>query len=123
MQFNKKLNIMTIDKDEIRENLRYYDKPVVVQIIDIFMEEYPGRFEELQKNIKELNFEGINWNAHSLKGILANFTPEIAELARKLMELGDKKSADGIQQLFEELISGTKQLVSVLGEMRHEYES
>lgn len=114
---------MKIDKDIIRENLKYYDKSVIVQIIDIFMEEFPGRIEELQKNITDLDFPGISHNAHSLKGVVAYFSPVIAEIARKLEELGRKESSEDLQQIFDELKTGLISLVAVIREMRPEYEN
>ena len=113
---------MFIDKDVIRENLRYFDKSVIVQIIDLFMEEYPFRFIELQENIIELDFGRINNNAHKLKGVVAYFSQEITQLAWQLEEHGKESNSEGLQQIFDELKAGTLQLGTTLLEMRPEYE-
>jgi HPt (histidine-containing phosphotransfer) domain-containing protein len=112
-----------IDKDLIRENLRYYDKSVVAQIIDLFIDECPIRFENLRKSIEEIDFESIDEHAHSLKGVVAYLSPEIFELASKLEHLGKDRLTDGLQQVFDELRTGTFQLVTALREMRNEYDS
>ena len=112
-----------IDKDIIRENFKYYDKSVIVEIMDIFLSEYPARFEKLQKNIIELNYSGINENAHSLKGIVSYFSPDIAELTRQIEALGKEESSDGLQQTFDSLKNGILQLVEVIKVMRQEYAS
>lgn len=110
-----------IDKNLIRENLRYYDKPVIVQIMDMFIDDYPIRFEELQKSIANLDFAGIDHNAHSLKGVVAYLSPEVFELARKLEQMGKNKTSEGLQEAFGMLKTGILELVEVLQDMRTEY--
>jgi HPt (histidine-containing phosphotransfer) domain-containing protein len=111
-----------IDKDYIRENLRFYDKSVIAEVIDLFISEYPTRIEILQNNVAELDFEAISHNSHSLKGIVAYLSPEIFELSRELEKLGRDKSAENIGDVYSKLKSATVELVKVLNEMRKEYD-
>jgi HPt (histidine-containing phosphotransfer) domain-containing protein len=112
-----------IDKNIIRENLKYYDKSVVAEIIELFISEYPARFEALQKSIDKLDFAGIDNNAHSLKGIVAYLSPDIFELARKLEQLGKQGISESLQKVFDELKAATLELVKTLEEMSGEYRS
>lgn len=57
----------------------YFDKEVLIEIIDIFMNEYPGRFEKLIAEAHKKNFSELRFDAHWLKGTVANFCAPIAK--------------------------------------------
>lgn len=79
-----------VNKQNFYETYQYFDKSVIVEIIDIFISEYAERFEKLSKNITDRDFQKMRFNAHSLKGVIANFSaPEPLELVRSF----EKESA------------------------------
>ncbi len=111
-----------IDKEQFRENFRPFDNEIVVEIIDIFTTEYPDRMSELEKNIQEEDFESLRFNAHSLKGVIANFlAPEPKSYAKELEERGKNKIIDGSTDYFIKLKTSTAKLVEDLKELRSEY--
>jgi len=110
-----------INKESFRDNFRYYDKSIVLQVIDIFLDEYPDRLIELEKNVSELDYPAIDNNAHSFKGAVAYMSPLVAELARKLEFMGKEQSNGGIIETFEELRSVTRLLANDLKDIRTEY--
>jgi HPt (histidine-containing phosphotransfer) domain-containing protein len=112
-----------IDKENFRNNFRYYDKEIVAQVIEMFLEEYEGRFIELQKNIDDQDFEKIDHNAHSFKGVVTYMSPDLYELARILEFKGKEKDSSGLQETFDQLRNGTVELVSELAELLAEYQS
>jgi HPt (histidine-containing phosphotransfer) domain-containing protein len=72
-----------VNKQNFYETYQYFDKSVIVEIIDIFISEYAERFEKLSQNITDRDFQKMRFNAHSLKGVIANFSaPEPLELVR-----------------------------------------
>jgi len=72
-----------VNKQNFYETYQYFDKSVIVEIIDIFISEYTERFEKLSQNITDRDFQKMRFNAHSLKGVIANFSaPEPLELVR-----------------------------------------
>jgi hypothetical protein len=77
-----------INKQLFIDNFKVFDKEIVVEIINIFFEEYPERVEKMDKNIAENNYKDLAFNAHSLKGVVSNFAaPELFDLARELEKM------------------------------------
>jgi len=101
-----------IDWDQFNENFQYYDKSIIVEVIDLFFEEYEPRISSLQKNIDEKDFASLAFNAHSLKSVISNYmAPGALELTRKLEELGKSHSTEGLNEVFSELRSTTQELL------------
>jgi HPt (histidine-containing phosphotransfer) domain-containing protein len=112
-----------IDKEKFLENFQYFDNEVILEIINIFIDEYPERMEILRKNIDEKDFDQLKFNAHSLKGVVANFVaPEVQELARQLEMKGAGQDLSDVEKLFAELQEKTGILVEELEEIKKEYE-
>ncbi len=112
-----------IDKKQFSENFQYFDNEVVTEIINIFIDEYPERMETLRKNIDEKDFEQLKFNAHSLKGVVANFVaPEVQELARQLEMKGANKDLTDVESLFNELKEKSALVVEELKELKKDFE-
>ena len=112
-----------IDKKQFTENFQYFDNEVVTEIINIFIDEYPERMETLRKNIDEKDFEQLKFNAHSLKGVVANFVaPEVQELARQLEMKGANKDLTDVETLFNELKEKSAVVVDELKELKKDFE-
>jgi len=111
-----------IDKETFRDNFRYYDKGIVLQVIDMFLADYQDTFTGLQASIDNLDFDGIDNIAHSFKSNVAYMSAEVSELARIIEHKGKDKNNDGLQAAFEKLKAGTSLMVNELVEMRQEYE-
>ncbi len=112
-----------IDKKQFTENFQYFDNEVVTEIINIFIDEYPERMETLRKNIDEKDFEQLKFNAHSLKGVVANFVaPEVQELARQLEMKGANKDLTDVEALFNELKEKSAVVVDELKELKKDFE-
>lgn len=108
-----------IDWDQFNENFKYYDKAIISEVIDIFIEEYDVRISNLEKNIEEKDLTNLAFNAHSLKSVIANYTaPKAFELTRKLEELARNNSEEGIIEIFNNLKNVTGQLLIELKEYR-----
>jgi HPt (histidine-containing phosphotransfer) domain-containing protein len=110
-----------IDKEAFRENFKYYDKEIVLQVIDMFLADYAGIFEELQVSINNMDFNAIDNIAHSFKSNVAYMSAEVSELARILEHKGKDKNGEGLQLTFDKLKAGTALMVNELAEMRQEY--
>lgn len=77
-----------VNKQVFSDTYQYFDKSVIVEIIDIFIDECPGRLEALEQNIEEANFDMLRFNAHSLKGVVANFSaPPAFEKVKELEKM------------------------------------
>ena len=77
-----------INKQLFIDNFKVFDKEIVIEIINIFFEEYPDRFQRMDKNMVELNYKDLAFNAHSLKVVVSNFaSPVLFELAREVEKM------------------------------------
>lgn len=78
-----------VNKQEFLDTYSYFDKDVLIEIIDIFISEYPGRFEKLYKDVETKNFNDLRFDAHGLKGVVATFcAPQVKEIAYDLEKAG-----------------------------------
>lgn len=93
-----------INLENFNENFKYYGNDVVVQIIDMFVEDHQEDLIMINQNINNKDFLSLRFNAHHLKGSIANFMdPVTTELTRKLEEMGENKTEDGLAETFSEL--------------------
>ncbi len=112
-----------IDKTAFLDTFQYFDKPIVVEIIDIFFSEYPERMQKIEKAIQEKDFTALKFDAHSLKGVIANFVAEEPhQLAKELEMKGAEQDGSGLDELFEAIKKSTQALMDDLKALRPEFE-
>ncbi len=115
--------MICINKEQFVENFQYFDKEIILEIIDIFINEYPDRMKTIGDSISSMNFDDIKFHSHSIKGVIANFcAPEVEQQARDLEKKGTNKDSTGISELFDEFKKSTEQLIVELKEMKVNYE-
>ena len=101
-----------IEWEKFNDNFQYYDKGIIIEVIDIFVNEYDDRIRKLQENIDENDFAKLAFNAHSFKSVIANYmAPKALELTRKLEDAANKNADDSIQQIFNDLKIASKELL------------
>lgn len=111
-----------IDRATFSANYEIFDKEIVKEIIDIYIQEYPDRMTNLQQNIADKDLESLYKNAHSLKGVTANFfDKETEELARQLEAKGKDGDASGIEDIFVQLKESLEKLIEELKVLGEEY--
>ena len=111
-----------IDRQKLNENFQYFDNETIIEIIDIFFEEYPDRVEKMTKNIQDNDFVQLKFNAHSIKGVVANFQdPVTIELSRKLDEMAKNQQTAGLQQVFDDLKVACDNLKIELAALKKEH--
>jgi HPt (histidine-containing phosphotransfer) domain-containing protein len=110
-----------INREKFDETFHYFDKDVIVNIIDLFEKGLSERLEKIQKNINEQDFEDLVINIHSLKSVTGPFMAvEPYELICKIEELANQGSIQDLQELYEKLKTSMDELVSELTEIRKE---
>jgi len=113
-----------IDRKKFNENFQYFDKEIIVEIIDIFLSEYDERYQKIESNVREKDFVQLKFNAHSLKGVIANFMdPVTIEYSRRLDEMAKEKEEVGLQKLFDNLLTSSQELLEELKSIRKELTS
>ena len=111
-----------IDKTIFAANYEIFDKEIVKEIIEIYIQEYPERMEKLAKNIQEKDMDSLYKNAHSMKGVTANFfDKDTEEIARILEKKGKEEDATGLDELYEQLKETSTKLIDELKELAKEY--
>jgi HPt (histidine-containing phosphotransfer) domain-containing protein len=110
-----------IDRQKFNDTFQYFDKDVILNIIDLFEKGLPERFENIRKNILENDFDALAFNVHSLKGVTGSFmAAEPSELAKMIEELALKKTNQGLSELFKKLQFSTEELLIELRIIRQE---
>ncbi len=84
-----------VNKQVFLETYHYFDKSVIIEIIDIFLDEYQGKLEKLYNDVKARDFTGLRFTAHNLKGVVANFSaPSLLEMVKNF----EKSAAELVEQ-------------------------
>jgi len=113
-----------IDRQKFKDAFQYYDKDVIISIIDLFEKGLPERFEKINKNIIENDFDALAFNSHSLKSITTLFMDsEQVALLIKLEEMAMRKKDSGLQELYTKVKSSTDELLKDLNIIRQEMTS
>jgi HPt (histidine-containing phosphotransfer) domain-containing protein len=111
-----------IDKKIFAENYEIFDKEIVKEIIEIYLQEYPDRIANLRTNIHQNDLDSLYKNAHSFKGVTANFFDnDTVELARQLETKGKEQDDTGLDELLGLLIESSKNLIDELKALAKEY--
>ena len=111
-----------INKEQFIENFQYFDKEIVLEIIDIFLKEYPGRIQSITDNIESDDYDNLKFNSHSIKGVIANFVaPKVEQQARELEVMGTEKDTKGAKELFEEFKTSSSIMIAELEELRENF--
>jgi len=112
-----------IDKTVFLDTFQYFDKPIVIEIIDIFISEHPERMKKIEKAIREKDFTALKFDAHSLKGVIANFIAEEPfQLAKELEMKGVEEDGSNLEELFNALKTASQALLEDLKKLRPEFE-
>lgn len=118
-----------VNKQHFYDTYQYFDKSVIVEIIDIFINEYAERFDKLTKNIADRDFQNMRFNAHSLKGVIANFSAPVPlemvrvfeKTAAYLLESnGDDFDESTLTKKLQEIKEATIIMANQLGEIKEE---
>jgi len=111
-----------IDNSQFRDNFQYFDKEIVFEIIEIFINEYPDRIKVITESIETLDYDGIKFNCHSIKGVIANFVaPQVEQLARELELMGNNHESDGIKEKLENFKNSSAAMLDELIVLKEEY--
>ncbi len=106
-----------VNKQVFNDTYQYFDKSIIVEIIDIFMEEGPGKIAAMEQNIQEANFDKLRFNAHSLKGVVANFSAPPAFEKVKELEKMAAGLVEGSEFDKEKMLAGLAAVKTMVHEM------
>ncbi len=128
-----------INEVKFAETYVHFDRETVVEIIDIFIEEYDERIEKITRQLKTKNFEELKKSAHAFKGVIANFETECAAYEEineileeshylldnnKFDEMNEQQQGELVNKLlvkFDSFKKHSRQLYFQLKEIRKNY--
>ncbi len=111
-----------INETSFKETFQYFDKSIVLEIIELFIAEYPERIAAIKNDIASRNFDSLKFNAHSIKGVIANFfATEPQKFARELETKGTHKEGNGLEELVLQLDQSCLQLIEDLQQMKEQF--
>lgn len=104
-----------IDWEQFNENFQYYDKTIIREVIDIFVDEYDDRIRNMKKNIEEKDFTNLTFNAHSFKSVIGNYmAPRAYEITRRLEESAKNNPGEATHEIFIDMCAATHELLTEL---------
>ncbi|MBF0483187.1 MAG: Hpt domain-containing protein [Candidatus Omnitrophica bacterium] len=110
-----------IDVPELLERVQD-DKELMLELFDIFMEDYPGKRKQLEEAIAEKNFETIRGVAHSVKGASGNISAKLVrEVCMSLENKGKNNIIDGADKDLAVLDVEYAKMVERVKELKQEY--
>ncbi|MCX6245232.1 MAG: Hpt domain-containing protein [Bacteroidetes bacterium] len=108
-----------INRVDFQEAFSYYDKEVVIEIIDLFLETYKPLLNKLQKAISAGDPENVIMHAHSIKGLAGTFTaPAPHVIAASLEEKAHNRKMSEIPALYSELKPLIEEMAADLEDIR-----
>ena len=113
-----------IDRKRFNESFQYFDNDVIIEVIDVFLNEFEERLNKLHTAITENDLPEIIFQAHSFKGVFGTFcAAEPFELSSKIEELAKNNISAGLPELFTRLHTATFELAKELREIKNEFPS
>jgi len=113
-----------IDRTRFNEAFQYYDKEVIIEVIGLFITDYPQRLADLRRSIDENDLYSMVLQAHSLKGLAGTFVASVPqEIAGTMEEMGKRTETAGLSELCSRLESALHELAGDLKVIREELES
>ncbi len=80
------------------------DKDLLVELIDLFLEDFPGQLEEMKKATEGGDSENTAARAHSIKGAAGNLAlKRVQELAIEVEKMSTAGNLKGVARLIEDL--------------------
>ena len=81
-----------IDWDKFNDYLGSFETSFIIELIDLFIDNYPQQIATLKNNVEEMNYPRLDINAHSLKTNCASFGDmESAKYAFNLELMGKNR--------------------------------
>jgi len=108
----------TLDLKDVLERVQD-DWELLMELLDIFSEDYTEKREVLNELIKENNFEEIRNIAHSIKGAAGNISAKAMHATSERIErLAEERNLVTVKELLPELDKQFVQLQACIKELK-----
>jgi HPt (histidine-containing phosphotransfer) domain-containing protein len=104
-----------INWENFNDTYQHYGNEVVVQIIDMFAEDYQNDMKLIAQAIEDKDFPALKFSAHHIKGSILNFMDmDTAALAHTLEQKGEKAMGEGAAEALAALQPAVDALMLIL---------
>lgn len=108
----------TLDLKDVLERVQD-DWELLMELLDIFSEDYTEKREVLNELIKENNFEEVRNIAHSIKGAAGNISAKTMHATSERIErLAEEENLTTVKELLAELDKQFVQLQGCIKELK-----
>ncbi len=115
-------NEKLIDREMFDEIYKPMGKELVHEIIDIFIQEYPDRIAQIERDVTSRNMPSLAKSAHSLKGVVAAmYADGIVKVAEQLVQKGRNNDTVQLDELFQKLKTMLVKFLDELQEIKKDY--
>ncbi len=112
-----------INKEIFEMTYGSFDKEIIVEILDIFINEHEDRFAEMDKNLADGDFALLGANAHGLKGSIAQlFAEEEKAIAQEVESMGKQNISEGIEEKYKAMREACDRLVEEVQAYKKSYQ-
>lgn len=134
------INQGMIDREQFKQRYRDFDKDLVLDILDLFINDYNEKISRLSKDLSGHQPEALKNDAHALKGIIGNidtsspafeYITQLEDLAQQLIEAipndkgmtpeTEKAKYDEMMRLFMLFKNTSHQLLNDAKELKKDY--
>ena len=107
-----------LDLDEFMNRVQD-DKELFFELLDIFVQDFQTKRQELKEAVEKNDFKTIEHVAHFLKGSCGNISAKFLRVIfARLEEKGIKGIFEGLEQDLEDIDQKFEELVMYVGELR-----
>ena len=112
-----------IDLSEFMDRVQD-DKELLVELLDIFMEDFEQKRKPLQEAVEKKDFEEVKNICHSLKGASGNISAKpLRETLLKIEEMGKNNDFTGVDDLLINMDKHYEDLTTRIATVKEELKS
>ncbi len=94
-----------VDEDRLAVLLRTGGRGLVADLIDIYLDEMPGRLDQLREAVENEDVETVRTVAHKIKGSSSNLgLPEVASAGATLEDVGMNQKMEHVDSLLKSVV-------------------
>jgi len=94
-----------VDPDRLAVLLRTGGRELVGELIDIYLDEMPGRLDQLREAVEAEDVETVRTVAHRIKGSSSNLgLPEVASASATLEDVGKNENMEHVDSLLNSVV-------------------
>ena len=110
-----------INLEEVLERVQD-DRELLLELLDIFIEDYPVKVNAIRAGIKENNFEKLRDATHSMKGASANISAKrLNSLFLQIEQIARLNTTDGMEDALKDLEQAFSDLKNYTAKLKQDF--